>query len=59
MIDALDGFLKISVRAQLVIRHELLRIARDQREPGALNLHHDAVAFAERVHNAGHHVRDL
>src|ERR1700687_4556639 len=59
VIDALGGFTKISIAAQLVIRHELLRVARHQREPGALDLHHDAMASLERVHDAGHHERDF
>src|SRR5437016_14251130 len=56
VIDALSRLLKIIVDAQLVIRHELLWAARDQREPGALNLDHDAVALLERVHDARHHI---
>ena len=59
VIDTFSRFLKICIRTQLVIRHELLRVARDQREPGALHLYNDAVAFLEGVHNAGHHIRNL
>jgi len=43
-------------QCQLIVRHELLRVARDQRKPGALDLHHDAVALLERVYDTGHHV---
>ena len=34
--------------------HELPRIAVDQREPGALHLHHDPVPFPERVQDVHH-----
>ena len=59
MIDALSSFLKIGIGAEFVIRQKLLRIAGDQWEPGALDLHHDAMAFLECVHDAGHDVENL
>ena len=49
MIDALCCFLKIGINAKFVIRYELLLVARDQWEPGALDLHHNAVALKESV----------
>src|SRR6266704_3790440 len=59
VIDALGCFLKVSISAQLVVGQILLRVACDQREPGALDLHHDAMALLESVHDARHHVRDF
>src|SRR5690348_15197432 len=38
---------------------KLLRIAIHQREPGALDLHHDAVTGAESVQHVGHPELDL
>ena len=37
-----------------MLRHEGLRVAVDERKPGALHLHHQAVAFAEGVHEVLH-----
>ena len=59
MIDALGSFLKIGVGAELIIRQKLLRVPRDQGEPGALDLHHDTMVFLERVHDPGHDVGNL
>ena len=47
MIHPLGSLLKIRVRPLFIVRHKLLWIARDEREPGALNLHHDPVAAAK------------
>ena len=51
--DALRRRLKVRVSRQEDIRHEALRVAIDQREPGALDLHHDPVARTEHVIVAG------
>src|SRR5258706_1900714 len=59
VIHTLRRFLKVVGIAPLIVRHKLLRVARDQRKPCALNLHHDAVALLERVDNTGHHVREF
>src|SRR6187402_185938 len=45
----LRGLLKIGILCEEDIRHELLRIAVDEREPGALHLDHDPVSFLEHV----------
>jgi hypothetical protein len=48
VVDALGRLLEV-FRLRLRNRDEGLRIQVDQREPGALHLHHDAVAAAEGV----------
>lgn len=58
-VYTLGRLLKISGRTQLVVRHELLRISGHKREPGALDLDHDAVALLERVRNPRHREREL
>src|SRR6266567_1560988 len=47
--DSLGGRLKIRFLYQENVRDKLLRIPVVQREPGALNLDHDAMALKERV----------
>lgn len=49
MIDALFCFDEITILCRENIGHVFLRIAIDQREPGALDLDHDPVAFSEPV----------
>src|SRR5579864_5396618 len=48
-VDALPRPLEITVLGLKNVGHIFLRVAVDQREPGAVDLHHDAVAFPEAV----------
>src|SRR5258708_1211832 len=48
-VDGLRGFLVVGFLGFENIGHEFLRVAVVQREPSALYLHHDAVAFFEDV----------
>src|SRR5262249_40607811 len=48
VVDLLRGFLEVA-RTRRVDVDKLLRVAVDEREPGALDLHHDAVPGAKRV----------
>lgn len=59
MVDALGRFLKVQVIAEFVVGNESLWVARNEWKPGTLNLDHDAVAFFECMHNAGHRVGNL
>src|SRR5438045_6027779 len=47
--DSLGGRLKIRFLCQEDVRDEFLRIPIVQREPGALDLDHEAMALQERV----------
>ena len=47
--DAVGGRLKIRFTGFVNVRDEFLRVAVDDRKPGALNLHHDFVAFEEAM----------
>src|ERR1700674_3080252 len=49
MVDALDGFAKVARLGPKDVGNESLRIAVVQREPGRLDLDHDAVAGEEDV----------
>src|SRR6188474_2075953 len=53
VIDALSGFLEIGL-TRFVNVDKLLWIAIDEREPGALYLHHDSVANLKRVVHVRH-----
>ena len=58
--DALRGRDEVGRLREKDVRHELLRVPIDHREPGALHLHHDAVPGLERVIVGGerNHVLD-
>src|SRR5688572_29876669 len=49
MVDPLRGPLVVFRFREVDVRHERLRIAIDQREPGALDLHHQPMTLAEAV----------
>ena len=51
-VDVLRSLLKI-LRLGIGNIHEFLRVPVNQRKPGALNLHHDAMAATKRVVDAG------
>ncbi len=48
-VDAHRCRLEVRLGRRVDVRHERLRIAIDEREPGALHLNHQPVAFLERV----------
>ena len=54
----LRSFLKLRGGCHLIILDKRLRVSRDQREPGALDLNHDPVSLFERVGKAGHRVAE-
>jgi len=53
VVDALGGFAKIGGLGPKGVRDESLRIAIVEREPGGLDLHHDAVAGQKNVIGGG------
>ncbi len=59
-VDALRGRDEVGRLREKDVRHELLRVPIDDREPGALHLHHDAVPGLKRVIVGGkrNHVLD-
>ena len=48
-IDTLSRRLEVAVAGLEYVRHIFLRVAIDQRKPGALHLHHDLVPLAKTV----------
>ena len=58
MVDALGGFLEVGWFRGVDVK-ELLRVTVDEREPGALDLHHDAVVAPECMVNVGHDIFDF
>src|SRR6266852_8581890 len=48
-VDSLRGFLKVGLLGFENIGNKFLRVAVDDREPSALDLHHNAVSLLENV----------